>query len=559
MESLYREATQLQQERYLFISDYNEAIENIVKQMSVCKQWSHQTTLERHEEYFYLGLSNITRLELSKANISGVENILKFIQNTESLLIKLIKENNNTKLKNEIYNNIHPQSQLNERINNYGYNRNGYNRSYRFPNQRRQFDDLEKHNQYSRYQPTYRYGDQNSSYRRYNNQRGFENRRGHDQRHYFERNSNNHSGNGYKSQQNENNNEKFNNRNFAVKETYTKLSPIILKGKVKETTVECLLDSGNNDNYMDSELVKTLNLEISNIPEKTIEMANKKQEVIDKATDVLLQLEQTPNVEYKLRASLMSSISVGLILGVEFLQKFSCILDFSTPRLLIDDVEIELEKNQGFWKGSPDETMSTKSKACQVFESPKEEMNRLIQKAKAKNPYLGLIKGFQHEIKLLDETPFGCSGYTIPMSLEKAMDEEIERLLKYGIIQPSRSEFISPCFPILKRNGNIRLIIDYRKLNSVSVKDCYPIPEVKEKLLRLRGSSICSTIDLNMGYYQLSVKEESRKYTAFVVNHQVYEFTRMPFGLTNAPRSFQRAINEMLRNLTNIEVFMDDL
>ena len=128
-----------------------------------------------------------------------------------------------------------------------------------------------------------------------------------------------------------------------------------------------------------------------------------------------------------------------------------------------------------------------------------------------------------------------------------------------GIIVRSNSNYISPCFPILKKKGAIRLIVDYRKLNSRTIKDGYPIPELTDKILALRTSRVFSTIDLNMGYYQLMVEKESQKYTAFVVNHQVFEFTRMPFGLTNAPRSFQRAMAETLKDLNHIEVFMDDI
>lgn len=101
--------------------------------------------------------------------------------------------------------------------------------------------------------------------------------------------------------------------------------------------------------------------------------------------------------------------------------------------------------------------------------------------------------------------------------------------------------------------------MDYRDLNKVTIKECYPFPEVNEEIFLLKGSNWFSQIDLNQGYYQIPVAKEDQHKTAFVTNDGYYEFTRMPFGLTNAPRIFQKCMKQILGHLPYIKIFLDDI
>ena len=93
VESLYREGNRIIQEDYIFIRDYEEAIFSVARQIGVCRGWSTEMVNEKHDEYFFLGLLNITHLELTKAKVNGVDNIMKFIRDTENLLVKISEEN----------------------------------------------------------------------------------------------------------------------------------------------------------------------------------------------------------------------------------------------------------------------------------------------------------------------------------------------------------------------------------------------------------------------------------------------------------------------------------
>lgn len=130
---------------------------------------------------------------------------------------------------------------------------------------------------------------------------------------------------------------------------------------------------------------------------------------------------------------------------------------------------------------------------------------------------------------------------------------------KDGIISKSTSIYISPAFLILKKNGDLRMVVDYRKINEATVKINYPLPSIHYYLTQLEGGVIFSQIDLKNGYYQIKIKDGDRYKTAFNILGQIYQFNRMPFGLCNAPRTFQRAMNDILSDLDYVKVFLDDI
>ena len=120
------------------------------------------------------------------------------------------------------------------------------------------------------------------------------------------------------------------------------------------------------------------------------------------------------------------------------------------------------------------------------------------------------------------------------------MEDEIEKMLKAGVIQPSESLFASPITLVPKKSGERRFCVDYRKVNSVTEKDVYPLPNIQQILDRVDGASVFTTLDLRLGYWQVDLDPESIPKTAFVCHKGLYEFTRLPFGLTNAPLNFSR-------------------
>ena len=105
------------------------------------------------------------------------------------------------------------------------------------------------------------------------------------------------------------------------------------------------------------------------------------------------------------------------------------------------------------------------------------------------------------------------------------------------------------------------MVIDYRKLNSVTISDRYPIPEISDVLGKLGNSKFFSVLDLKSGFHQIPLKSSDVEKTAFSINNGKYEFTRLPFGLKNAPSIFQRALDDILREHIGriCYVYIDDI
>ncbi|TWW53086.1 Retrovirus-related Pol polyprotein from transposon 17.6 [Takifugu flavidus] len=114
---------------------------------------------------------------------------------------------------------------------------------------------------------------------------------------------------------------------------------------------------------------------------------------------------------------------------------------------------------------------------------------------------------------------------------------------------------------VRKKNGDIRLCVDYRKLNLNTIKDAYALPNLEEAFSALTGSKWFSVLDLKSGYYQIEVDETDKHKTAFICPMGFFEFNRMPQGITNAPSTFQRLMEKCMCdiNLREVLVFLDDL
>ncbi|XP_012822696.2 uncharacterized protein LOC105947845 [Xenopus tropicalis] len=130
-----------------------------------------------------------------------------------------------------------------------------------------------------------------------------------------------------------------------------------------------------------------------------------------------------------------------------------------------------------------------------------------------------------------------------------------------GIIADSRSPYASPIVIVRKKDGSIRLCVDYRTLNRRTVPDQYTLPRIEETLEALNGSKWFTVMDLRSGYYQVPMASEDQEKTAFICPLGFYQFTRMPQGICGAPATFQRLMEKMLGDLSPREclVYLDDI
>ena len=134
-----------------------------------------------------------------------------------------------------------------------------------------------------------------------------------------------------------------------------------------------------------------------------------------------------------------------------------------------------------------------------------------------------------------------------------------------GVIQPSNSPWASAIVLVRKKDGTLRICVDYRQLNSVTKLDTFPLPRIDDILDQLGNAKYFTTLDLAAGYWQIRVADDSIEKTAFISHGGLYEFRVMPFGLTNAPGVFQRLMQQVLQGLNPtdgpsfVSVYIDDV
>uniref|UniRef100_A0A5S6Q2Y1 RNA-directed DNA polymerase n=1 Tax=Trichuris muris TaxID=70415 RepID=A0A5S6Q2Y1_TRIMR len=149
----------------------------------------------------------------------------------------------------------------------------------------------------------------------------------------------------------------------------------------------------------------------------------------------------------------------------------------------------------------------------------------------------------------------------IPENFRQEIAAQVQQMLRAGIIRCSNSPWLSPAVYTRKKNGELRLCVDYRELNKRTKKDSYPLPLPDEVQGRLRNATVFSVLDLHSGFWQLPVLSEDVEKTAFSPGPGLgmFEFVRMPFGLSNGLSSFQRLMDAVLEGFDHALVYIDDI
>ena len=172
----------------------------------------------------------------------------------------------------------------------------------------------------------------------------------------------------------------------------------------------------------------------------------------------------------------------------------------------------------------------------------------------------GNITCVEHVIELTPGfKPKRMREYKVPESLKVEVENQIEKMLASGIVRESTSPMCSPLVCVLKKDGGVRLAVDYRYVNSFTVSDAFPIPDIEDVIQKVGGKSFVSTFDCRQGYYQTNVRECDKWLTAFVCMGRLLEFNRTPFGMRNAGQTFVRGTEIILRSLREFtDSYIDD-
>jgi hypothetical protein len=167
-----------------------------------------------------------------------------------------------------------------------------------------------------------------------------------------------------------------------------------------------------------------------------------------------------------------------------------------------------------------------------------------------------------HKIELIPgSVPQSRPTYRMSPTETDELKKQLDQLSASGFIQPSKSPFGAPVLFVKKKDGTMRMCIDYRALNSITIKNSYPLPRIDELFDRLQGAKVFSKIDLRSGYHQIRIAKEDVPKTAFRTRYGHFEFLVLPFGLTNAPATFMHLMHQVFRPLLDkfVLVFLDDI
>ncbi|SJL08909.1 uncharacterized protein ARMOST_12283 [Armillaria ostoyae] len=173
-------------------------------------------------------------------------------------------------------------------------------------------------------------------------------------------------------------------------------------------------------------------------------------------------------------------------------------------------------------------------------------------------------KPWDHAIELIPnaKSTLDCKVYPLNRNEQEQLDKFLDENLDSGRIKESKSPFASPFFFVKKKDGSLRPVQDYRKLNEMTIKNRYPLPLISELIDKLQGAKYFTKLDVRWGYNNVRIKEGDEHKAAFRTNRGLFEPTVMFFGLTNSPATFQWMMNDIFKNLIasgKVTIYLDDI
>lgn len=303
--------------------------------------------------------------------------------------------------------------------------------------------------------------------------------------------------------------------------------------KIQGIPALALLDTGATKSYVNEIIAR--------------KCANRNATVVAKKDHVILANGNTSNTMGRVRAKveigdaviyydfiIMPKLTSEVVLGIDILKELEVKLDLGQMRknsdtiFLASSVVIEELPTIGLQELTNEEKERLEGLLSEKIPLCSEEPSR--------------NHGVKHRIRLLPGTqPIKQRYYPLNPAMQEVAHRELDNMLKKGVVRPSSSPWSSPIVLVKKPNGKYRFAVDYRKVNEVSEKDAYPMPQVEATLGKLRRARYLTTIDLKEGYWNIPMHEDSIPITAFtVLGKGLFEFSVMPYGLHSAPATFQR-------------------
>ncbi len=165
----------------------------------------------------------------------------------------------------------------------------------------------------------------------------------------------------------------------------------------------------------------------------------------------------------------------------------------------------------------------------------------------------------EHDIDVGMAQPVKQLAYRVNPIKRKLLQKEVDYLLAHNLAEPSFSSWSSSCILVRKPDNSYRFCTDYRRLNSLTMPDCFPLPRIDDCVDREGSAQFVSKFDLLKGYWQVPLTSRAKELSAFITPDSFLQYTVMPFRVRNAPATFQRLVNRVLSGLSGCEAYLDDV
>nr|VZH98725.1 unnamed protein product [Spirometra erinaceieuropaei] len=359
------------------------------------------------------------------------------------------------------------------------------------------------------------------------------------------------------------------NQPFPLAALYTLPSdfkPLTISGTVANRRVSILIDTGAAVSLIHRSLLHGTNYIQSAFPQLQILTANSSTLQLSGSATVPVSIKDT-TIRHCFLVS--SELKWNVILGCDFLKRHAQAITFSptSQSLILKDDEVTVDVNSveidtrppldpsSIEDILPDNISADDRGALFHALAPFTSVFTWADQA------IGRCNVVQHRINTGSAPPQHLPPRRIPFHFREELDKMVENMLQQGIIQPSSSPWAAPVTLVKKKDNSLRLCVDYRRLNAVTVRDAFPLPRMDDLLASMAGKKFFSTLDLSSSYWQIEIHPEDRAKTAFSLPSGLFEFTTLPMGLANAAATSQRLMQKLLQNLcpSKCLVYLDDV
>ncbi|KAJ0617047.1 putative nucleotidyltransferase, Ribonuclease H [Helianthus annuus] len=376
-------------------------------------------------------------------------------------------------------------------------------------------------------------------------------------------------------------NKKTNARVFRMDAKEAVLNDNVLTGTflVNNIFARVLFDSGADKSFVDQKFCELLNMPIKTLDVKyEVELADG---TIETVSTVLEGCEMSiKNHSFPLSLLPFKLAGFDVVLGKYWLSRNQAQIICNKRHIVLKTPSGESLTIRGDTQyGLPEDISMLKASRCLkrgcviymaqvIIEEPKPKIEDLPVISEYPEVFPEELHGLppdrqvEFRIDIIPgAAPIARAPYRLAPTEMKELRTQLDELLAKGFIRPSSSPWGAPVLFVKKKDGSMRLCIDYRELNKVTIKNRYPLPRIDDLFDQLQGASYFSKIDLRSGYHQLKVRDEDVHKTAFRTRYGHYEFLVMPFGLTNAPAAFMDLMNRVCKPYLDkfVIVFIDDI